>query len=124
MTKARVFHDGGCPLCNIEINALKARGVSFEFVDVTDPDFDPAQLNTDRANAEYWLHWVDEEGRIYRGYEANLKMWRACGYRFVGVAEHPWVAPVGRLLYVAFAKFRGPLGRGYELVRKLLAKRC
>jgi len=122
VTRARVFHDGGCPLCNLEINALKAKGVQFDFVDVTAQDFDATILHTDQATAEYWLHWVDAEGRVYQGYEANLQMWRAAGYRFVRFAEHPWVAPVGRLVYVAFAKFRGPLGRAYNFVGNLLAK--
>ena len=118
MTRARVFHDGGCPLCNLEINSLKRKGVQFDFVDVTQPGFDPSVLQVDVEDAQYWLHWVDEDGRVYQGYEANLKMWRAAGYRFVGFAEHPWVAPMGRLFYRAFARFRGPLGR---VVGKLLA---
>lgn len=114
-----VYHDGGCPLCNLEINSLKREGVEFEFVDVSQASFDPSVLQTDRATAEYWLHWVDSDGQIYRGYDANLKMWRAAGYRFVGIAEHSWVAPIGRLFYRAFARFRGPIG---QLVSKLLAK--
>jgi len=113
-----VYHDGACPLCNLEIQSLKRQGVEFDFVDVSQADFDPASLGVDRATAQYYLHWVDQDGRVWRGYEANLKMWRAAGYRFVGIAEHPWVAPIGRLFYGAFARFRGPLGKG---VGKLLA---
>lgn len=108
----KVFHDGGCPLCNLEINQLKAAGHPIEFIDVSQPDFDPAEIGTDLATARYWLHWVDDSGRVLQGYEANIAMWRATGSRrLAAVADHAWVRPVGRLVYRGFARFRHPIGR-------------
>lgn len=110
--KARVYHDGGCPLCNLEINSLKKKGVDFDFVDVTAADFDPQDLGTDQATANYWLHWVDADGRVFRGYDANLKMWEAAGQkRLAAFAAHPWIRPLGSVFYQWFAKFRHPIGR-------------
>ena len=117
--KPRVYHDGGCPICNIEIQHLKDQGHEFEFVDVSCSNFDPTELGVDLKTAQYWLHWMDSEGRIYQGYEANVMMWKAANKPWASVAGHPWVAPVGRLVYKAFARFRGPLG---NIVGKFLAK--
>ena len=113
--KAKVYHDGGCPICNLEINKLKNEGVNFEFVDVSNASFDPEPLHTDLATAQYWLHWVDENGVVFRGYDANLKMWHAAGQtRLAAFAGHPWVRPAGQLAYSVFAKLRHPLGRLFK----------
>ncbi|WP_420550863.1 thiol-disulfide oxidoreductase DCC family protein [Litorivicinus lipolyticus] len=110
-TRGTVFHDGGCPLCNIEINQLKRDGAAIDFVDVSAPGFDPAALGVDLVSARYWLHWIDQDGQVFQGYEANLKMWHATGrVRLARVAGHPWVRPLGELWYRLFARLRHPIG--------------
>ncbi|MGB0958545.1 MAG: DCC1-like thiol-disulfide oxidoreductase family protein, partial [Litorivicinus sp.] len=66
--------------------------------------------------ARYWLHWVDESGQVYQGFDANIQLWKATGSpRLAALAAHPWVRPLGELCYRGFAWARHPIGKIWKL---------
>ena len=75
MKKDKVYYDGDCYVCSIEINALRKKGekCGIEFVDIADKDFD----NPD----PYMIEMIGEfDGEETIGAETFRKMYETLGF--------------------------------------------
>jgi len=109
----KVFYDGSCSVCAAEMSVYmrRAHGGRLEFVDITDPAFDPAGYGISLDDFMYQLHAIDREGRVFRGIDAFRAVWLAFpeSRRYAllaGLTAAPLVRPVAALAYRVFARLR------------------
>ena len=108
---ATVYHDGECPICNVEINAMKRidKDKRVKWVDISK---DQAAL--DAAGLTYQqtmdrIHVQDENQQMITGVNGFLNVWSHLPYfrRVVPIIKHTpgllWLMEKG---YVLFAKYR------------------
>ncbi len=109
----KVFYDGSCWVCSREMYTYmgKNHGGRLEFVDITGPDFNPAEYGISLADFMYQMHAIDRTGRVYRGVEAFRAIWQAFPdspwYGFLGgLVGLPGAGHIARAAYRAFAGIR------------------
>lgn len=109
----KVFYDGSCYVCSTEmlVYMRKDHGGRLEFVDISDPAFDPRQYGFSLDEFMYQMHAIDRGGEVYRGVDAFRAIWRAfpgsAWYGFLGgLTALPVAGPMARLAYRIFARFR------------------
>lgn len=109
----KVFYDGSCAVCSTEMSVYmrKEHGGRLEFVDITDPAFNPARYGITLDDFMYQLHAIDRDGRVFRGVDAFRAVWLAFPgsrwYGFLaGLTASPLVGPAARLAYRTFACLR------------------
>lgn len=108
---ATVYHDGECPICNVEINAMKRidKTKRVKWVDISK---DQAAL--DAAGLTYQqtmdrIHVLDADQQMLTGIEGFLNVWSHLPYfrRVVPIIEHtPGLHWLMEKAYVLFAKYR------------------
>jgi predicted DCC family thiol-disulfide oxidoreductase YuxK len=93
-----LLYDGACPLCNLEMDNLKARNSAglLAFVNIAAPDFDPAPFTRAQAATRQdmlaLIHAMRPDGSLVVGVEVFRLAYAAVG---LGV----WVAPTGWPLF-------------------------
>ena len=92
-----LYFDGLCPICIQNASFLKNadRHQQIAFVDIAQPDFDPAHLNTDLAALNRTLHVQRADGQILTGVEAICAAYALVGRKSITL---PLRLPVLRLL--------------------------
>ena len=72
-----IYHDGSCPLCQIEIANYRRRDVDrrLRFVDVSAADCDPGP-GLDRELAMSRFHVREPDGYLRSGAEGFVAVWR------------------------------------------------
>jgi len=110
-TSATVYHDGECPICNVEINAMKRidKAKRIKWVDISK---DQAAL--DAAGLSYQqtmdrIHVQDENQQMVTGALGFMSVWQHLPYfrRLVPVIKHtPGLMWLMEKAYVLFAKYR------------------
>jgi predicted DCC family thiol-disulfide oxidoreductase YuxK len=108
-----VFYDGSCHVCSTEmfVYMRKDHGGRLEFVDISDPGFNPDDFGISLADFMSMMHAIDQSGTVFRGVDAFLAIWQAfpgeTWFRFLGaLTDLPLVRPIARLLYRIFARVR------------------
>lgn len=120
-----LLYDSACPFCRREVEWLQRRDRRglLRAEDIAGPDFDPARYGLTRARVHARLHGVLADGTVVEGMPAIRAAWRAAGVGWV-MAPTGW--PVLRWLfdlgYLAFARYRVPLGRLFG--RRCKSDRC
>lgn len=113
-SRVTVYHDGGCPLCAVEIGHYRrAQGAgAVAFVDVADPTAAPAgDLTREAALARF--HVRDEGGALVSGAAAFAALWRTLpNWRWLGHLVGTWpILPLAELAYRAFLPLRPLIAR-------------
>jgi len=87
--KIHIYYDGMCNLCSGLMDTVEnsSKGGAFERIDVTKGKL-PPDKTYEQAMRD--MHVVDENGQIYRGAQAVLKI-------FEQYPHLRWIAPIGRL---------------------------
>ena len=102
--KDKVYYDGDCYVCSIEINTLRKKGeqCGIEFIDITDKDFG----NPD----PYMVEMIGEfQGKKTVGAETFRKMYEAIGFkRIVWFTRLPIIKQIFDLGYHIFAYYIRP----------------
>src|SRR6476646_4420535 len=116
-----LYFDGNCPFCAAEMKRLRTWNTAgkLEFVDMTDPLFDPALLGVTMADLDRELHSRTASGIMLVGIDSML-----AAYTLVGKAWLVWplriafLRPVLTSLYRRFARNRYRFSRllGYKQV--------
>jgi predicted DCC family thiol-disulfide oxidoreductase YuxK len=74
------FYNGACPVCRAEMTVYRRRsdaaGLPLVFCDVAADARGAAQHGISADQALRRLYAVDAEGRLYRGYDAMLAVWK------------------------------------------------
>lgn len=110
---AKVFYDGSCRVCSGEMDAYMRRehGGRLQFVDISDPDFEPAVYGISLDDFMYQMHVIDRKGTVFKGPDAFRAIWRAFPeshwFRFLSaLIGWPVVRSLARLAYRLFARIR------------------
>jgi predicted DCC family thiol-disulfide oxidoreductase YuxK len=106
------FHDGECPICNIEIDVMKKldRQGNINWVDISKDKaaLDKAGLSYTQAMAK--LYVLDEHNNImHSGVKGFLEVWKQLPYyrRLAPIVEHvPFAIPILSFFYSIFARYR------------------
>lgn len=115
-TKQQVvcFHDGECPLCRIEINAMqkldKAKAVKWVDINTGKAALEAAGITYKQAMER--IHVVDEHGTMQTGVAGFIEVWKRLPYyrRLAWAVERiPFLLPLLEFCYQLFARYRLPL---------------
>lgn len=105
-----VYYDGKCGLCSREIAYYRriAPSGAFDWVDVTEEPRALADRGISPAEALRLIHAVDGQGRLHRGVDAFVVLWRGMpGWRWLGyLVGAPGVRWVADGVYRRFAAWR------------------
>ncbi len=112
--KVTMFHDGECPLCNFEVDAMQKLDTknAIRWVDITKEEsaLDEAGISYQQAMAR--IHVQDESQNMLTGVRGFMIVWKHLPYyrRVVPVIQHvPMLLPLMEGVYTLFAKYRLPL---------------
>lgn len=106
------FHDGECPICNVEIDLMKKldREGKINWVDITK---DKAALNKaglSYADAMAKLYVLDEHNNVmHSGVKGFLEVWKQLPYyrRLAPIVERvPFALTILNFFYRIFARYR------------------
>ena len=109
-----LFYDGGCAVCSLEMDHLRARcrDGRLVFVDIAAPGFDPAVAGTTHAALDAEIHGLAADGTLLRGVEVLRLAYEAAG---LGIVLRPtaWapLAPLADAGYRLFARHRRRISR-------------
>jgi predicted DCC family thiol-disulfide oxidoreductase YuxK len=108
------FHDGECPICNLEINKMKQLDSEkrIRWVDISRDQaaLDAAGINYQQAMKR--IHVINEQQTLKTGVRGFLEVWKKLPYyrRLAVVVEKvPLLLPVMEGFYRVFAYYRLPL---------------
>jgi predicted DCC family thiol-disulfide oxidoreductase YuxK len=110
--KLSCFHDGECPLCNIEIDLMKKldHQRNIEWIDISKDKqaLKEAGITYEQAMAKIYV--LDQEKKImHSGVHGFLEVWKQLPYyrRVAAIVEHvPLALPILNFFYVIFARYR------------------
>lgn len=109
-----MYHDGACPLCQAEVLFLKNRRRFGEltFVDVSDPDFDPASLGASREHALEVLHGRVGNAAPIKGVDVFVEAYRRTDLSLLSwLLSRKWLRPILNAGYRIFAANRHVISR-------------
>ena len=108
----KVYHDGPCPLCRVEIRhyGRQPGGEHFTFIDVSKQDAFVG-VGLSRLDAMARFHVRDGSGQLLSGAAASVAVWaRLRGWRWAArVAKMPGALPVLEVGYILFLPMRSYL---------------
>ena len=110
--KLEVFYDGGCNLCNSEIE--RYRKIDSEqrlaLVDISEASFDPSQYDRDLSTFMKKLHVRDTAGTFHTGVDAFTRIWSVMPrqelHLLAAIVNFPGINLVARSGYWLFARVR------------------
>ncbi len=116
-----LFYDGNCPFCLAEMARLRNWNSvgKLTFVDIAEPDFNPAILGVDMAALDRELHSQKPNGEILVGIDSMLAAYTLVGKGFlVFPLRLKLLRPLLANLYRKFARNRYRISRllGYKTI--------
>jgi len=126
--KLKIFYDGLCPLCSLEINQLRTCDSNKQllFEDIHAPDFDRRYPFIDRTRANKILHGQLANGDIIYGLDVTCMAWKTVGkHRWLLILRWPVIRWFADLAYSFFARHRSFIsGLLSDDIKKLQCQRC
>ena len=109
--KAICFHDGDCPLCKIEINAMRKmdKNNAIRWVDITQDKHELIDAGITYQDAMDSIHVIDNQQQMLMGVKGFLAVWQHLPYyrRLVPIVHHtPFLLPIMEAAYRLFARYR------------------
>jgi predicted DCC family thiol-disulfide oxidoreductase YuxK len=104
-----LLYDGACPVCNLEMDNLKARNTAGQliFVDISVPFFDTTPYGATLAQMNGLIHAVRADGQLVVGVEVFRLAYGAVGLGHLTVATGwPVLRPAFDAAYAVFARNR------------------
>jgi len=115
MKKTKIFYDGLCKVCSTEINQYKkmAGAENLNFVDITEPEFNPLDENLDPYKINIELHAIDTNGTLHAGVDTFILIWNEIHSLqwLARLAQKKPVKMTLNLFYFVFIKIRPYLPR-------------
>lgn len=110
-TKAVCYHDGECPLCKIEINAMQKldKANAIRWVDITKDKLALDAVGITYQQAMDRIHVLDDQQKIVTGVQGFLAIWQHLPYyrRVVPVIQRvPFLLGFLEAGYCLFARYR------------------
>ena len=112
--KVTCFHDGECPICNIEIKAMKKldKAGNINWVDISQDKAALAKAGLTYKQTMDRMHVIDENQQIQSGVAGFLHVWKRLPYyrHLAAIIEHlPLLLTILEFFYTIFARYRLPL---------------
>ena len=112
--KVTCFHDGECPICNIEIRAMKKldREGNIIWVDISRDRAALTEAGLTYKQTMDRMHVIDENNQIKSGVAGFIQVWKQLPYykRLAPIIENtPLLLPLMEFFYTIFARYRLPL---------------
>jgi predicted DCC family thiol-disulfide oxidoreductase YuxK len=104
-----LLYDGACPVCNLEMDNLKARNTAgmLKFVDIAAPFFDPAPYGTSLEAMNGLIHAARPDGSLVIGVEVFRLAYGAVGLGHLAAPTGwPLFKPAFDVAYKVFARNR------------------
>ncbi len=104
-----LLYDGACPVCNLEMDNLKARNTAglLRFVDISVPQFDAAPYGASIKEMNALIHAQRPDGSMVVGVEVFRLAYGAVGLGHVTAATGwPVLKPIADAAYAVFARNR------------------
>ncbi|OYT90259.1 MAG: thiol-disulfide oxidoreductase [Burkholderiales bacterium PBB3] len=104
-----LYYDGLCPVCNLEMDNLKARNHQnlLRFVDISVPFFDPTPLGVSLQSLNELIHAKRPDGALVVGVEVFRLAYSAVGLgRWFAPTALPVLKPLADAAYALFARNR------------------
>ena len=114
LAELRLFYDGSCPICMMEIRHLDKldRNHALDLQDINAGDFNERFPHIDAAEADRLLHAELPDGSMLYGLDASCRAWDVVGKgHWFAFLRWPLIRPVADLSYRGFARYRHRLGR-------------
>ena len=103
------FHDGECPLCELEINFMKKidKDQSIQWVDINEDKEALEQADITHQQAMDQIHVIDANG-MQTGVDGFILVWQRLPYfrRLVPLVKLPVINQIAKFGYRLFAKYR------------------
>jgi predicted DCC family thiol-disulfide oxidoreductase YuxK len=104
-----LLYDGACPVCNLEMDNLKARNTAgqLRFVDISIPFFDPTPYGTTLDAMNALIHAARPDGSLVIGVEVFRLAYGAVGLGHLAAPTGwPLLKPAFDAAYKVFARNR------------------
>lgn len=109
--KTTLFHDGDCPLCKVEVKAMKKLDTAnaIHWVDISKDKAALTAAGIDYKKAMARVHVQDENQQIQTGVRGFMEVWkhlpyyRRLSWLFTRV---PFLLSIAEFFYSFFAKYR------------------
>jgi predicted DCC family thiol-disulfide oxidoreductase YuxK len=81
-SKVTCFHDGECPLCNLEINAMKKldKAGNIHWVDISNDKAALAKAGLTYKQTMDRMHVIDDNQQLQTGVLGFLQLWKQLPY--------------------------------------------
>lgn len=117
--KLKVFYDGGCVVCNHEINFYKKRDTNsrIDWIDINKPGFDASSFGLHPMKVRERFHSITETGEVLDGVESFVKIWKTMQIFRILILLAEW-RPTRYFMdlgYIVFSKLRPYLPRRKDL---------
>ncbi len=114
MTKITCFHDGECPICNVEIDTMKKidKANNVHWVDISQDKTALNEVGLTYKQAMEKMYVIDENNQIQSGIHGFLCVWKQLPYyrKLATVVETvPFLLTILGFFYGIFAYYRLPL---------------
>jgi predicted DCC family thiol-disulfide oxidoreductase YuxK len=109
-----VFYDAGCPVCALEMDALRQRDRCdrLKLVDMSAPGFDARSYGLDHDDLDAVIHALRPDGTVLRGMEVLRSAYGAAGLGWLlGSTRWPVLKPAFDAAYRVFARHRHAISR-------------
>ena len=107
--KSKIFYDGNCVVCDMEISHYKRIAPDlFELVDISAPEFKAEAFGFNAKDVDRDLHVLTPDQKLVVGVEAFAHIWsRIPKYRRLEKLIHlPVISPAARAGYKVFTVIR------------------
>lgn len=104
-----LLYDGACPVCNLEMDNLKARNTAglLRFVNIAEPLFDPTPYGVGLPAMNALIHAARPDGSLVVGVEVFRLAYSAVGLGHLTAATGwPILKPLVDAAYAVFARNR------------------
>ncbi len=104
-----LLYDGACPVCNLEMDNLKARNTSglLRFADISVPGFDASPYGASVGQMNALIHAQRADGSLVIGVEVFRLAYGAVGLgRWAAPTGWPLLRPMFDAAYAVFARHR------------------
>ncbi len=123
-----LLYDGACPVCNLEMDNLKARNSEglLKFVDISTPFFDATPYGATLEQMNGLIHAQRPDGSLVVGVEVFRLAYGAVGLgHFTAPTAWPVLKPVIDTAYAVFARHRYTTSRLFSpLILRISALRA
>jgi predicted DCC family thiol-disulfide oxidoreductase YuxK len=117
-----VLYDASCPVCRLEMHALRDRDLAKHpdaplllLVDMSEPGFVAAQYGATRQEMDALIHAMRPDGSLVVGVEVFQLAYGAVGMgRWVAPIGWRWLRPLVDAAYAAFARNRYGISRFFS----------